>query len=701
MVHPTDERLERCTRTLSVVASVIGAAYLAWRLGCTLNPDAWGFSLALWAAEAFGWFNAVLFFFTVWKPEYPQAPSAPEDLRVDILVPTKGEPLWVLRRTLLACQRLRYPHRTLVLDDAGRPEVRELATSLGCYYLSRPTHEHGKAGNLNFGLQTSRADFVAVLDADHVPVPEFLDRVLGYFRDPRVAFVQTPQEFYNLDSYQHRLDPRTGRAWHEQALFFRVIQPGKNHWNAAFYCGSPAILRRAALDDVGGFAVETVTEDLHTSIRMHGRGWKSVYHAEPLAYGLAPSGVAPYRIQRLRWGRGAMQILRRDNPLWRPGLTPAQRLTYLASMITWFEGWQKLTLYVAPPLFFLTGKLPIRAVDWVFLAAFASYHLLGNVAFKLASRGHGLVLLTEHYNMARFATYVRATFQLFLPRASFQVTPKGTGADGAALASLVPQATVLGSNLAAFVGCSARAFEVSEFAAAYAVNALWAAWHFYLAAWAVTSGAAHRDRRGIVRLRANLPALLVWDRGSSAGLLRDVHEGGAGLEFYGDFVPEAGCPATLRLPPGWPEAELALPGRVGSVRKRNGRTEVGFKLAPADPKVLDRFMSLMLVGAQRRILERAIQPRDPIGGPPPSRRAGRREAVAEPVQVVWQGRKVWACVEDVGAGGMRLLAPGVFPEGENLIVQWQDGRPPAAAVVVWRRRVPFGDVQVCWVGVRL
>jgi len=430
---------ELWTRAAMVCAGAAGAAYLVWRVLWTLNPEAWTFSFLLWGAEAFGWLSAVLFFFTVWKVEYPSPPPAPEGLRVDVLVPTKGEPLWVLRRTLLAAQRIRYPHRTVVLDDSGRPEVRELAASLGCLYLSRPTHEHGKAGNLNFGLRHSSSDFVAVLDADHVPVPEFLDRILGYFRDPRVAFVQTPQEFYNLESYQHWTEPTTGRSWHEQALFFRVIQPGKNHWNAAFYCGSPAVLRRAALEDVGGFATETVTEDLHTSIRLHARGWKSVYHSEVLAYGLAPSTAQPYRIQRLRWGRGAMQVLRLDNPLWRRGLTLPQRLTYLASMITWFEGWQKAVLYVAPPAFYLTGQLPVRAVDWVFLLAFAAYHLLSNLAFKLASRGYGMVLLTEHYNMARFATYMRATLNLLTARAVFHVTPKAGHHQGPPLEALVPQ----------------------------------------------------------------------------------------------------------------------------------------------------------------------------------------------------------------------------------------------------------------------
>ncbi len=708
---------ELWTRAAMVSAGAAGAVYLVWRALWTLNPEAWTFSLLLWGAEAFGWLSAVLFFFTVWKVEYPSPPPAPEGLRVDVLVPTKGEPLWVLRRTLLAAQRIRYPHRTVVLDDGGRPEVRELAASLGCVYLSRPTHEHGKAGNLNFGLRHSSAEFVAVLDADHVPVPEFLDRILGYFRDPRVAFVQTPQEFYNLESYQHWTEPGTGRSWHEQALFFRVIQPGKNHWNAAFYCGSPAVLRRAALEDVGGFATETVTEDLHTSIRLHARGWKSVYHSEVLAYGLAPSTAEPYRIQRLRWGRGAMQVLRLDNPLWRRGLTLPQRLTYLASMITWFEGWQKAVLYVAPPTFSLTGQLPVRAMDWAFLAAFAAYHLLSNLAFKLASRGYGMVLLTEHYNMARFATYMRATLNLLTGRAVFHVTPKAGHHQGPPLEALVPQALVFAANAAAAAGCTVRAPQAGGLLTAYAVNAVWAAWHTYLAAWALAVAYRTRDRRAVQRLRAWLPVRLRWEEGREAvGLLWDVHEQGAGVVLAeAEPAPRVGTTVFLSLPEGWPHADLVLQGEVVAVRRGGGAardragpqgTELGLRLDHPDTirslrstPTEAEFLSVLLLDAQRRLLERAGQPSDPVGSPYPRRRGATRRVRPRSVRVVWDGGAVWGVLEDEGTGA-RLLVPVRLPEGTPVTVLERGEATALSGTVVWQKAWPFGEGEVFWVGVR-
>ena len=168
----------------------------------------------------------------------------------------------MLRRTLLAASRMEYPHQTWLLDDGNRPEARALADSLGCRYLARERNTDAKAGNLNNALQHSEAELIAVFDADHAPARDFLTRTLGYFADPAVAFVQTPQDFYNLDSYQHRQHPRRHLVWTEQSLFFRVIQRGKDCWNAAFFCGSCAVLRRRALDKIGGFATGSVTEDL-------------------------------------------------------------------------------------------------------------------------------------------------------------------------------------------------------------------------------------------------------------------------------------------------------------------------------------------------------------------------------------------------------------------------------------------------------
>lgn len=179
--------------------------------------------------------------------------------------------------------------------------MKQFALRSGCLYLARPSHEHAKAGNIDYALSRTEGEFVVVLDADMVPQPGFLDRTLGYFSDEQLAFIQRPQEFLNRDSIEH--DQRAFE-WHERSLFFRVIQPGKNHSNSAIWCGSPSVVRRKALEDVGGVATETITEDIHASVRLHSRGWSSLFVNEPLAYGIAPQTMQSFLLLRLRcaWG---------------------------------------------------------------------------------------------------------------------------------------------------------------------------------------------------------------------------------------------------------------------------------------------------------------------------------------------------------------------------------------------------------------
>lgn len=344
----------------------------------------------------------------------------------------------------------------------------------------------------------------------------------------------------------------------------------------------------------------------------------------------------------------------------------------------------------------------MRAVAWVFLVAFVAYHALSNLAFKLASRGYGMVLLTDHYNMARFATYMRATLNLFTGRASFHVTPKGSDRGGPPLAAVLPQLGVLVANLLASAGCVTRLPAAGDLAAAYAVNAVWAAWHSYVAAWAVAVAYRKRDRRALQRLRAYLPVRVRWDGDREVvGLLRDVHEEAAGLELSGhEPVPSPGGAVRLCLPSGWPHAELVLEGRAVAVRTRGPKVEVGVRLVPPSPGASDTFLSLVLFGAQRRLLERAAGPLDPLGSPLNQRRAGRRQVAPTPVRVTWQDAAVWGLMEDVSAAGARLLVPAGPAEGTEVVVLGRGEETVLSGVVVWKRAMPFGDGEVFWVGLR-
>ena len=389
-----------------------------------MSADAPIFSAIIYGAEIYGFLTALLHLMMTWRLTIRESPPCPQGMSVDVFIPTYNEPVDLVRKTLLAAKHMDYPHETWLLDDGNRQEMKALADRLGVRYLARTNNVHAKAGNLNNAMTHSKGDFIAIFDADHAPQKHFLTKTLGYFEDEAVAFVQTPQEFFNLDSYQHRWQKEKKVIWTEQSLFFKVIQRGKDYWNAAFFCGSCAVVRRYALDIVDGFATETVTEDLHTSIKLHKSGFHSVYHAESLAFGIAPANVAPFLKQRIRWGQGAMQVLKIENLLFDSRLTIAQRLNYLASIMTYFDGWQKGIFYISPAIVLLAGIMPINAGSVDFLTHFLPYYILSFIVFEEVGRGYGGTLYIEQYNFARFAAFAWATLGLFFGKLRFDVTSK-------------------------------------------------------------------------------------------------------------------------------------------------------------------------------------------------------------------------------------------------------------------------------------
>lgn len=409
---------------VSVVSIIYLAYYLWWRATSTLNPHALFFSWALVLAEGFGAIGYLLFAWMTWdvSPTRRWTPPA-QGLSVDVFVPTYNESLEILEATLIGCNKILYPHRTYVLDDGKRASVRQLASHLGCSYIARSTNEHAKAGNINYALRETHGDFIVILDADMVPQPDFLHRTLGYFSDERLAVVQTPQEFYNRDSIQH--DQKTFR-WHEQSLFFRVIQPGKNHTNSAFWCGSPSVMRRAALEDVGGVATETITEDIHTTVRLHSRGWSSYFVNEPLAYGIAPQTIQSFLLQRLRWAQGTMQLYRSgESPLWIRGLSLSQRLSYLASFLAYFESFQKVILILTPLCIIVFNIFPMSIGIVDFLVRWAPYFAITVLANSMGGRGHFRYFQTEKFNILKMVAFIQSTLTLLSWRAlTFKVTPK-------------------------------------------------------------------------------------------------------------------------------------------------------------------------------------------------------------------------------------------------------------------------------------
>ncbi len=536
-------------RVVAVLSLVAGTAYVTWRWGFSLNLRYWWIAVPLVVAETYALIDGYLFAVTIWRMKIRgPAPAPQEGATVDVFITTYNEPVEMVTATAVAARSIRWPHHTWVLDDGDRPEMRDAAEAVGVGYLTRSSDwqgksRHAKAGNLNNALFRTTGEFLLILDADQIPAPEILERTLGWFTDPKVALVQTPQWFSNVTD----ADPLGSQA----PLFYGPVQQGKDGWNAAFFCGSNAVLRREALMQLGivGYVRETersvrqaltasrrilaraersrdrggdhdvalalaglrraadlalvridsgepvqvvswdfqrsadetsrslvagdvadihadlaelgvaddglvdeqvltrladrdwsplgaiagvaallrsvdvdrsgeaipvmpvsstsVTEDMETCLLLHSHGWKSVYHHEILAEGLAPEDLGTMLKQRLRWAQGTMQVLLRLNPLTLPGLQPGQRFSYFATMWSYLSGFAALAFLVAPILYLTTGALPVNAFGETFLAFFVPYFALNQLMFALV--GYGVrTWRGQQYSLALFPVWIKA-----------------------------------------------------------------------------------------------------------------------------------------------------------------------------------------------------------------------------------------------------------------------------------------------------
>jgi cellulose synthase (UDP-forming) len=589
-------------RLAAVCALAASANYLFWRISSSMNGGAIIFSVLVLLAEILGFVSSALFSFMTWDTDRKFHFATSLRRQVDVFVPTYNEDPDVIEATLIGCATISHHHTTYVLDDGHRPEIRALAQRFGCKYLSRAVNTDAKAGNLNAALAKTNGEFIVVLDADTVPQPDLLDETLGYFADPKVALVQLPQEFYNVDSVQHTERELHGEVWHEQQLFYRVIQPGKNRWNAAFWCGSPSVVRRSALLDIGGVATGTVTEDLHTTVRLHARDWKTVYHDQVLAFGIAPQTLHAFTLQRLRWAQGAMQLLRsRDNPFVVRGLSVAQRLNYFGSILTYFDPFQKLILLVTPAVVLVTGILPIRASAGGFLLHWGPAFCLAILANVALGRGYFHPIDADIFNFLKMFTFLRAWPALLVPHGlRFRVTPKRSapGAAGRERWLVLPHLVVfelLGVALVIGVGNLLwHSFIHYQQPLTMVVVAFWALVNVSLILLALGKVLGRYYNRRSYRFALDLPAILTVDDVDRSVVVSDISPSGIGV--LAGVPVQPGSPCRVRLPAGG--ERMALEGSTARCGvTADGRYMIGVEfraLADDERRRLTAFLFVTL-----------------------------------------------------------------------------------------------------------
>lgn len=565
---------------LIAMALLATCRYGWWRITQSMDlQSGWEMLLGcgLLAAEAYAWLIMLLGFVqTAWplKRRPVALPPAPERWPVvDVFIPTYNEPLSVLTPTVLAAKSLDWPAEKLritILDDGRRDAVRAFAAEVGVGYGMRPDNRHAKAGNLNYALARSDGEFVAIFDCDHLPVRSFLQLTLGeLLRDPRCAMVQTPHHFFSPDPFERNLDT-FGRVPNEGALFYGLIQDGNDFWNATFFCGSCAVLRRSALMEVGGIAVETVTEDAHTALKMHRRGWRTAYLNITQAAGLATESLSGHVGQRIRWARGMAQIFRLDNPMLGKGLSFMQRVCYSNAMLHFFYGIPRL-VFLTAPLAYLFGELHIIRASAAMIALYALPHIvLPNIANAHVQGPHRHTFWAEVYE-AVLAWYILrpTTVAFFNPGAGkFNVTAKGGLVEDTHFDWSIsrPYLWLVVLNLAGLAAGIGRLFWWNTFEpGTVAMNLGWTLFNLLVLGAALGVARERRQVRLSHRVPSKLPVCLLLPGGHTHRCeTEDYSFGGLGLRLADPLELAVGASLNVLMFAG--SQEHVFPARVSARR---------------------------------------------------------------------------------------------------------------------------------------
>lgn len=494
---------------------------------------------------------------------------------VDVFIPTYNESLSVVRSTVLGALAMEYPNskmKVFILDDGRRREFAEFAQAVGAGYISRNDNAHAKAGNINHALGRTHSEYVAIFDSDHIPTRSFLQATLGWFqRDRRLGMVQTPHHFYSPDPFERNLG-QFRKIPNEGELFHRLVQDGNDLWNASFFCGSCAVLRRTALHQIGGIAVETVTEDAHTALRMQRRHWNTAYINIPQAAGLATESLAAHIGQRIRWARGMVQILRTENPLFVSGLSMSQRLCYFNATTHFLFALPRLIFLVIPLVYLLFGMVNIYGYSLAVFAYALPHIVVSNMTNSRIQGRHRFSFWNEIYE-AVLAPYIvfPTLLALINPRlGKFNVTSKGGIIRRSYFDRRIafPFLFLLALNIAGLVMAGRRFVLDPLHHDTVLMNTVWTLYNVVILSVAASVAWEKKQRRSVVRVNLRAPIMLVAANGQQfAGVTTQVSCRGAMVR-----VPRAprfsrGAPATAIF--GDNGSRCEIPARIVHSSRRH------------------------------------------------------------------------------------------------------------------------------------
>ena len=531
--------------------------------------------------------------------------TAPRDLpAVDVMIATYNEPLDVLEKTIAGALALDWPRDRLrihVLDDGRRPWLAAYCRERGIGHMTRADNSHAKAGNLNAAFRRTHAPFILVLDADFVPQRKMLMRAIGFFDDPRIGIVQMPHYFFNDTPLQTNMDMRATLP-DEQRFFFDSIQPGRDGWNCAFCCGSNGIIRREALEAIGGaMPTESITEDMLLTLAMLRKGYITRYLSERLAVGLAPETLDAYFVQRGRWAQGGIQLLYTKRGPFGPGLTPIQRLLFNPSHWLSQSLCQPLVM-ATPAIFLLTGAPPLVQASFEDVLRYqltAIAAAFGYIRF-LAPRDFAPIASTVEGILQSFRLMPLVLITLLKPHGhGFKVTPKGSDAGLSRedrFTILVALGLILATGTGLFLNAS-FAHRIVGAGELLPVVAFWSIFNMLILLIVMTMAVPRPTFRAEERFALDEPCRIVTETGALAG-------GVLNMSLSGMLVTPDGNPDSLATD-SWVGIELGgvgiVPARIRRRTTIDGQSAIGVEThLPSGPRrdALIQKLSTNLPGAQ-------------------------------------------------------------------------------------------------------
>lgn len=535
------------TMLMIVLSVTVSCRYLWWRMTSTLNYDdplALFLGVILLIAEAYSWLVLMLGYFqNIWplnRKPVVLPDNEDEWPTIDLMIPTYNEDLDVVRATVYAALGVDWPSDKIdiyILDDGKRDSFRDFAEEAGVGYIRRPLNNHAKAGNINYALKQTSGEFVAIFDCDHIPTRAFFQMTMGWFiKDPKLAMIQTPHHFFSPDPFERNLS-NFRDVPNEGNLFYGLIQDGNDLWDSTFFCGSCAVIRREPLEEVGGIAVETVTEDAHTSLRMHRLGYRSAYLRKPLSAGLATETLSAHIGQRIRWARGMAQIFRVDNPFTGKGLKWQQRLCYANAMLHFLSGIPRIIYLLAPLAFLLLHTYIIFAPALAIILYVLPHMVHSSMTNSRMQGGYRHSFWGEVYETVLSWYIARpTTVALFAPhKGTFNVTAKGglIEEEHYDWGISAPYLALVGLNILGIAfGLYRLFYGPSEELGSVAVNLFWVLYNLLILGGAVAVAEEAKQVRKNHRVSVSIPMSLTLKSGHMIRcVMKDFSLGGIRVEL--------------------------------------------------------------------------------------------------------------------------------------------------------------------------